>query len=102
MGYANIGDHPLLTAVGEIIPVVPTRLEKAAKRFREAQAALVDARNKVGTARDTTDEARVELAEAIIEAAKAGMRQTEIVRVSGYTRERIRQICRAAGVDPAE
>ncbi|WFE46298.1 hypothetical protein [Verrucosispora sp. WMMD1129] len=63
-----------------------TRLEQAAKAYRRAKEAL--------------DKARPELAEAIVEAAREGMRQAEIVRVTGYTREQVRRICRAAGIDP--
>jgi hypothetical protein len=33
-------------------------------------------------------------------AAGQGMRQRDLVRITGYSRERIRQICRAAGVEP--
>lgn len=53
-------------------------------------------------ARDAAEEARLQLAEAIAAEARAGTRQAEIVRITGYTRERIRQICRAAGVEPGE
>lgn len=38
--------------------------------------------------------------EAIVEAARGGMRQVDIVRATGYTRERVRQILRAGGVEP--
>jgi predicted transcriptional regulator len=57
-----------------------TDLEKAAKEFRAATAAL--------------DAARDRLAVAIVAAAKAGTRQAEIVRTTGYTRETVRRICR--------
>jgi hypothetical protein len=40
------------------------------------------------------DELRSKLAEAIIEADRSGMRQVEIVGITGYTRERVRQIIR--------
>jgi hypothetical protein len=46
------------------------------------------------------DRAREALAEAIVEAARSGMRQVDIVKVTGYTRERVRQIVRAAGIEP--
>lgn len=65
-----------------------TRLEEAAKAYRRAKDAL--------------DKARPELADAIVEAARSGTRQTEIVKVSGYTREQVRRICRAAGIEPGE
>lgn len=63
-----------------------TRLEEAAAAYRSAKQAL--------------DEARPQLAQAIVEAARTGMRQAEIVRVTGYTREQVRRICRAGGVEP--
>ncbi|MEU7617172.1 hypothetical protein AB0B27_13910 [Micromonospora rifamycinica] len=53
-------------------------------------------------AKTKLDTARPRLAAAIVDAARAGRRQGEIVKVTGYTRERVRQICRAAGVEPAE
>jgi hydrogenase maturation factor len=77
---------------------MPSGLDDAANAFRQAQAALIDARAQVGQIRAEVDRTRAELADAIVEAAKSGMRQVEIVRRSGYTRERIRQICRAAGI----
>lgn len=63
-----------------------TELEEAAREFGAARASF-------GAARDR-------LAAAIVEAAKSGTRQSHIVRVTGYTRERVRQICRQAGVEP--
>lgn len=63
-------------------------LEAAAARFRNAS--------------DEIDQARAELADEIVKAARARVRQVHIVRITGYTRERVRQICRAAGVEPQE
>lgn len=72
--------------------------EKAAIRAveearRQRQAAGV----KVNATRD-------ELAEQIVQAAKDGVRQRDILeRLGGvYTRESVRRICRLAGVDPTE
>jgi predicted transcriptional regulator len=65
-----------------------TTLDEAAAVYRAAKEAL--------------EAARPVLAEAIVNAARSGMRQTEIVRASGYTREQVRRICRAAGVEPGE
>jgi hypothetical protein len=61
-------------------------LAKAADAYRRAYDELAVARS--------------DLAEKIIVAARAGMPQREIVRVSGYTREHVRRICRAAGIEP--
>lgn len=65
-----------------------TELEDAARAYRDAKEAL--------------DTARPRLAEAIVAAARGGVRQSEIVRVSGYTREQVRRICRAAGIEPGD
>ena len=65
-----------------------TGLQGAIDAYRQAQGAAEDARRQ--------------LADAIVAEARAGTRQAEIVRVTGYTRERVRQICRAAGVEPGE
>jgi predicted transcriptional regulator len=63
-----------------------TELERIGARYKALTAELV--------------ELRPQLASAIVKAAKAGTRQTDLARLSGYTRERIRQICRAAGIEP--
>ncbi|MEU4776875.1 hypothetical protein [Micromonospora sp. NPDC023633] len=61
-----------------------TTLEDAAQTYRQAKDAL--------------DQARPALADAIVEAARAGTKQADIARISGYTREQVRRICRAAGL----
>ncbi|HEV7900190.1 MAG TPA: hypothetical protein VGP31_20350 [Planosporangium sp.] len=81
---------------------MPSGLDDAANHFRQAQSALINARAQVGPARAEVEKARAELADAIVEAARSGMRQVEIVRRSGYTRESVRRICRAAGIEPDE
>lgn len=53
-------------------------LEEAARAYRRAEK--------------TYTERRADLAAAIVEAARAGRKQAEIVQITGYTRERIRQI----------
>lgn len=65
-----------------------TELESASLAYRKAKAAL--------------DVARPRLAAAIADAARAGVKQAEIVRVTGYTREQVRRICRAAGIESVE
>jgi hypothetical protein len=78
-------------------------LEAATRAYRDAQAAVDDAqaaaRQLVVDARATVDVKRAELADMIVAAARAGVRQTEIVRVTGYTRESVRRILRAGGVE---
>lgn len=44
---------------------------------------------------------REALHSSIVEAARAGMPQNQIVEFSGYGRERVRLICREAGLPPA-
>lgn len=79
---------------------MPSDLDGAAKRFHRAQRTLAEARQRVLTARADVEQARAELATAIVGAARAGMRQVEIVQISGYTRENVRRILRSAGVEP--
>ena len=60
-----------------------TDLETAARAFRRAEKTL--------------DERRRVLAAAITAAAAAGVKQADIVRITGYTREHVRQLVKAAG-----
>jgi hypothetical protein len=52
-------------------------------------------------ARERADEALTTLHAAIAEAAAQGVRQNELVKLTGYTRERIRQISRQAPASKA-
>ncbi|MFI1194370.1 hypothetical protein ACH4T9_14095 [Micromonospora sp. NPDC020750] len=78
-------------------------LATAARAYQQGQATMssaqAEAERMVTEARGEIVAARSRLAEAIIEAARSGMRQVDIVRATGYTRERIRQILRAGGVE---
>ncbi len=58
-----------------------------------ARTLVTDARRRERTARAT-------LHDRIVEAAQAGVRQVDIVRASGMTREAIRRILRNGGVEP--
>ena len=49
--------------------------------------------------RAAAEATRALLTPEIVAAASAGVRQVDIVKASGLTRERVRQICRAAGVE---
>lgn len=40
-----------------------------------------------------TEEARQKLMRAIVQAARDGVREIQIVRATGYTREAVRRIC---------
>jgi F0F1-type ATP synthase membrane subunit b/b' len=82
---------------------VSDNLESAVRAYQEAQATVGDAQTAaerlIADAKADTVRARERLADAIVEAARDGMRQVDIVRKTGYTRERVRQICRAAGIE---
>jgi hypothetical protein len=69
---------------------VPRAEERAEERARQIKAA----------ARARVDRARQELHEAIIAEYRGGARQVDIVKISGYSRERVRQILRAGGIEP--
>jgi hypothetical protein len=74
-------------------------LEAAMTAFREAQAAVVDAQEQLAEAKARVPDARARVAEAIVSAARAGVRQSDIARVTGYGREQVRRITRAGGVE---
>jgi CRP-like cAMP-binding protein len=60
-------------------------LERAARAYRRAQ--------------DAAERRRLELAEVIAKAGSTGMKQVDIVRITGYTREHVRRIVNATKVD---
>lgn len=76
-----------------------TDLETAARAYADAQQAVADAQAEVVRLRDAVPVARQHLADAIVSATLGGMRQSEVVRLSGYSREQVRRILRAAGVE---
>ena len=87
------------------------RLADAARAFRAAREedeaskrAAEEARARRTRAIAALKVARDPLAEEIVAAVRQGVRQRDILARIGnvYTRERIRQICKDAGVDPAE
>lgn len=79
------------------------QLADAVKAYRASETALRRAQEaaeaRVRAARDDRARARERLAEAISAAARSGTAQVEIIRVTGYSRERVRQILRAAGIE---
>lgn len=78
---ASLSGH---TPCGTMLSVTREKLVEAAAEYRALEARLVTAR---GT-----------LAAAIVEAAKAKMPQTEIIQITGYSREHVRRILRDGGV----
>ncbi|MFJ1539231.1 hypothetical protein ACIODS_11880 [Micromonospora chalcea] len=82
-------------------------LEKAARAFRaalaeeeEAKRGLSEAKQRRTRAGEKVAALRTPLADEIVRAARADRKQADIARITGYNRERIRQICRQAGIKP--
>ena len=79
-------------------------LDDLARAYRRAEDAIPAAERaaeaKVKAARQARTAARLALAEGIAEAWHAGTSQVEIARRTGYSREHVRRILRAAGVEP--
>lgn len=77
-------------------------LEDVAAQYRAASAEVVELKERLPAAQQRIRELRPVLAEAIVEDIRTGKRtQIEISRLTGYTPERIRQLCRTAGIEPA-
>lgn len=75
-------------------------LADAVAAFHAAQASVAAAEERAAQERGKLADARTELAAAIVAEAQGGMRQRDIVKITGYSRERVRQILRAGGVEP--
>ncbi|WP_433612484.1 hypothetical protein ACQP2P_01465 [Dactylosporangium sp. CA-139114] len=79
------------------------QLDDAAKAFRAADTALTRAKElaaqRIEAARAARIEARDRLHAAIVAEALAGVPQVDIIRRSGYSRDRVRTILRAGGVE---
>jgi hypothetical protein len=67
-------------------------LHTAREELRVAGIEYQEARARFETARQA-------LYPQVVKALRAEMRQVEIVRLSGYTRERVRQIARSIGIE---
>jgi len=76
------------------------QLDDAVKAYRAAVGAHESAKQRVQTTKDKADQARAELAKAIVREALAGTKQVDIIKRTGYSRERIRTILREGGVEP--
>lgn len=81
---------------------VTDRLEDIARDFAAARAEVAKLRPRLAAAQDRVKDLRSRLAEEIVKETRTGRRQVDISRATGYTAERIRQICRAAGIEPVE
>ena len=91
------------------MPSTVDQLAAAVVAYQQARDAEAAARRRADRARkavaDAHEEAerqRIALADTIVVEARRGRGNAEIRRVTGYTRERVRQICRDGGVEPTE
>lgn len=75
-------------------------LDEAVRAYRDAQSAASASEQRAAENRAEVTRKRQALTDAIVEAGAAGMRQVDIIRITGYSRERVRQILRAGGVEP--
>jgi len=75
-------------------------LAAAVGDLQAAEQAVTDAEAQLRASRAQVRVARKGLHEAIIAAYEDGTRVRDLVEVTGLSRERIRQILRAAGVEP--
>ncbi|MEV0898140.1 hypothetical protein [Actinoplanes sp. NPDC049802] len=74
-------------------------LEAAVRGYDDARKRVSNAALQLAEARAAVPPARMALGEAIVAAAVAGARQVDIMQVTGYSREQVRRILRAAGVE---
>jgi len=93
-------DRDALTRIGHETIARMGQLDDAVRAFHEAEDAVRTVERDRIAAKAAVEKARTKLAEAIVEAVRGGMRQVDVAAVTGYSRERVRQICRAAGVEP--
>lgn len=93
---AEAAADPLATAALTYTQAIAA--EKAALR------AVEEARRQRLEAGQTVQAAREPLVELIVDAARQGVRQRDIIaRIGGaYSRENVRKLCRLHGVDPTE
>ena len=80
------------------------RVEDAARALKAAESAVDRAEERaralIAAARERVSAARSELHEAIVREYLEGARVGELARRSGYSRETVRRVLRAAGVEP--
>ena len=75
---------------------MPDRLKTIAAQYAAATNEVADLKRRLPEAQQRIRDLRPQLAEAIVDEIRSGRRsQTEISRLTGYTPERIRQICKA-------
>ena len=80
-----------------------TDLEDVAAQYRAASEEVAELKERLPAAQQRIRDLRPLLAGAIVEDIRTGKRtQIEISRLTGYSPERIRQLCRSAGVEPTQ
>ena len=79
-------------------------LDDAVKAYQASLTAVEAtkraAQEQIKASRERVATARADLAAAIVKAARDGMRQVDIIRATGYSRETVRSVLRAGGVEP--
>ncbi|WP_344509313.1 hypothetical protein [Dactylosporangium maewongense] len=79
------------------------RLDEVARDFNAARDEAAELRKRLTAVQATLADLRPKVTAAIVDAVRNGTKtQIEISRATGYTAERIRQICREAGIPPPE
>lgn len=88
-------EKPLFNIQDSLLPVAPLpEIPAPASRTEEAVAALRKAARAKKTAEDRADAARAALAVAMTNAVHAGVKQSEVVSITGLTREHVRRLVR--------
>ncbi len=90
------------STVGDPLEAATRELSAAARAEAVAKQRAELAKRKHSEAHEETSRRRKALGEIIAAEARKGRTNADIRSVTGYTRERVRQICRAAGVAPPE
>ena len=75
-------------------------IDTARERLAVAVDAVETARSAVRDAQDAVRARRAELHAAIVKALRAGQRVNAVAGAAGLTREQVRRIARAGGVEP--
>jgi DNA-binding NarL/FixJ family response regulator len=103
VAYFSGNAHGLVGSCEYVRVVATDDLDSAVRAYSAAQegvqAAQEQARRLVSDARAEVDRARERLAAAVVRAARRGVRQKEIAERTHYTRETVRRILRAGGVE---
>lgn len=78
------------------------RLTELGSEFKALRDESAQLRQRLDEVRDRLAELRPIIQAQIVDDARAGRRQTDIVHATGYNRDRVRRICREAGIPAGE